>query len=422
MPMTLAEKILARASGNKEVAAGDYVTAKIDVAMAHEGAAWVIDELMKAGIDRVWDPERIVILFDHWAPAPTELTAEMHKKIREFVKRHKIKHFYDIKAGICHQVMPEMGHVRPGELIVGTDSHTTTYGAFGAGGTGIGTTDMAVVFATGELWFRVPESIKFRIKGTLPKYVTSKDVILKIAGDYGTEVAQYKSVEFEGPTISNMNIASRMTLSNMAMEIGAKFALIAPDDKTISYVKSRTTKPFTPLYPDPDAIYEKMYELDVSDLEPQVAFPHSVGNVKPISKAEGIKIDQAFLGSCTNGRLEDLVAAAEVLKDRRVHPDVRMIVIPASREVYLEALRAGIIETLLKAGAVVCNPTCGPCMGTHLGLLAEGERCISSSNRNFKGRMGSSKAEIYLASPYVVAASAVKGEITDPRKLMEGKA
>jgi 3-isopropylmalate/(R)-2-methylmalate dehydratase large subunit len=420
--MTLAEKILARASGNKEVVAGDYVTAKIDVAMAHEGAAWVIDEVMKAGIGRVWDPERIVILFDHWAPAPTELTAEMHKKIREFVKRHKIKHFYDIKAGICHQVMPEMGHVRPGELIVGTDSHTTTYGAFGAGGTGIGTTDMAVVFATGELWFRVPESIKFRVKGTLPKYVTSKDVILKIAGDYGTEVAQYKSVEFEGPTISNMSIASRMTLSNMAMEIGAKFALIAPDDKTISYVKSRTTKPFTPLYPDPDAIYEKMYELDVSDLEPQVAFPHSVGNVKPISKAEGIKIDQAFLGSCTNGRLEDLAAAAEVLKDRRVHPDVRMIVIPASREVYLEALRAGIIETLLKAGAVVCNPTCGPCMGTHLGLLAEGERCISSSNRNFKGRMGSSKAEIYLASPYVVAASAVKGEITDPRKLMEGKA
>jgi 3-isopropylmalate/(R)-2-methylmalate dehydratase large subunit len=420
--MTLAEKILARASGNKEVAAGDYVTAKIDVAMAHEGAAWVIDELVKAGIDRVWDPERIVILFDHWAPAPTELTAEMHKKIREFVKRHKIKHFYDIKAGICHQVMPEMGHVRPGELIVGTDSHTTTYGAFGAGGTGIGTTDMAVVFATGELWFRVPESIKFRIKGTLPKYVTSKDVILKIAGEYGTEVAQYKSVEFEGPTISNMSIASRMTLSNMAMEIGAKFALIAPDDKTISYVKSRTTKPFTPLYPDPDAVYEKVYELDVSDLEPQVAFPHSVGNVKPISEAEGIKIDQAFLGSCTNGRLEDLAAAAEILKDRKVHPDVRMIVIPASREVYLEAVRAGIIETLLKAGAVVCNPTCGPCMGTHLGLLAEGERCISSSNRNFKGRMGSSKAEIYLASPYVVAASAVKGEITDPRKLMEGKA
>jgi len=422
MPMTLAEKILARASGNKEVAAGDYVTAKIDVAMAHEGAAWVIDELVKAGIDRVWDPERIVILFDHWAPAPTELTAEMHKKIREFVKRHKIKHFYDIKAGICHQVMPEMGHVRPGELIVGTDSHTTTYGAFGAGGTGIGTTDMAVVFATGELWFRVPESIKFRIKGTLPKYVTSKDVILKIAGEYGTEVAQYKSVEFEGPTISNMSIASRMTLSNMAMEIGAKFALIAPDDKTISYVKSRTTKPFTPLYPDPDAVYEKVYELDVSDLEPQVAFPHSVGNVKPISEAEGIKIDQAFLGSCTNGRLEDLAAAAEILKDRKVHPDVRMIVIPASREVYLEAVRAGIIETLLKAGAVVCNPTCGPCMGTHLGLLAAGERCISSSNRNFKGRMGSSKAEIYLASPYVVAASAVKGEITDPRKLMEGKA
>ncbi len=420
MPMTLAEKILARASGNKEVAAGDYVIAKIDVAMAHEGAAWVIDELMRVGIDRVWDPDRIVILFDHWAPAPTELAATMHKKIREFVKRHKIKHFYDIKAGICHQIMPEMGHVRPGELIVGTDSHTTTYGAFGAGGTGIGTTDMAVVFATGELWFRVPESIKFVIRGTLPKYVTSKDVILKIAGKYGAEVAQYKSVEFEGPTISNMSIASRMTLSNMAMEIGAKFALIPPDDKTINYVKYRTSKPFTPLYPDSDAVYERVYELDVSDLEPQVAFPHSVDNVKPISEAEGIKIDQAFIGSCTNGRLEDLVAAAEILRGRKVHPDVRLIVIPASREVYLEALKAGIIETLLEAGAVVCNPTCGPCMGTHLGLLADGERCISSSNRNFKGRMGSSKSEIYLASPYVVAASAVKGEITDPRKLVEG--
>jgi len=418
--MTLAEKILARASGNKEVAAGDYVIAKIDVAMAHEGAAWVIDELMRVGIDRVWDPDRIVILFDHWAPAPTELAATMHKKIREFVKRHKIKHFYDIKAGICHQIMPEMGHVRPGELIVGTDSHTTTYGAFGAGGTGIGTTDMAVVFATGELWFRVPESIKFVIRGTLPKYVTSKDVILKIAGKYGAEVAQYKSVEFEGPTISNMSIASRMTLSNMAMEIGAKFALIPPDDKTINYVKYRTSKPFTPLYPDSDAVYERVYELDVSDLEPQVAFPHSVDNVKPISEAEGIKIDQAFIGSCTNGRLEDLVAAAEILRGRKVHPDVRLIVIPASREVYLEALKAGIIETLLEAGAVVCNPTCGPCMGTHLGLLADGERCISSSNRNFKGRMGSSKSEIYLASPYVVAASAVKGEITDPRKLVEG--
>ena len=421
MPMTLAEKILARASGNKEVAAGDYVTAKIDVAMAHEGAAWVIDELMKAGIDRVWDPEKIVIMFDHWAPAPTELTATMHKKVREFVKKHGIKHFYDIKAGICHQIMPELGHVRPGELIVGTDSHTTTYGAFGAGGTGIGTTDMAVVWVTGELWFRVPETIKFYIKGKLPKYVMSKDVILYIAGKYGTEVAQYKSVEFDGPTVKEMSIASRMTLSNMAMEIGAKFALIAPDEKTIEYVKSRTNKPFTPLYPDPDAVYEKVFELDVSELEPQVAFPHSVGNVKPISEAEGIKIDQAFLGSCTNGRFEDLAAAAEILKGRKVHPDVRMIVIPASREVYLEALRAGIIEIFLEAGAVVCNPTCGPCMGTHLGLLAEGERCISSSNRNFKGRMGSPKAEIYLASPYVVAASAVTGEITDPRKLMEGR-
>jgi len=419
--MTLAEKILARASGNKEVAAGDYVTAKIDVAMAHEGAAWVIDELMKAGIDRVWDPERIVIMFDHWAPAPTELTATMHKKVREFVKKHGIKHFYDVKAGICHQIMHELGHVRPGELIVGTDSHTTTYGALGAGGTGIGTTDMAVVWVTGELWFRVPETVKFYIKGSLPKYVMSKDVILYIAGKYGTEVAQYKSVEFDGPTVKEMSVASRMTMCNMAIEIGGKFGLVAPDEKAVEYVKARTNKPFTPLYPDPDAVYEKVYEVDVSELEPQVAFPHSVGNVKPISQAEGIKINQAFLGSCTNGRLEDLAAAAEILRGRKVHPDVRMIVIPASRQVYMEALKAGILEVFLEAGAVICNPTCGPCMGTHLGLLAEGERCISSSNRNFKGRMGSPKAEIYLASPYTVAASAVTGEITDPRKLMGGK-
>lgn len=417
MGMTMAEKILARASGLKEVHAGDYVTAKIDVAMAHEGAGWTLPHFRETGAKKVWDPERIVILLDHYTPPPTVAGAELHKTIREFVEEQGIKHFYDVREGICHQVLPEKGHVRPGELIVGTDSHTTTYGAFGAAGTGIGFTEMAVVWATGELWFMVPETIKFIISGKMPRRVMSKDVILYIAGKYGTEVAQYKSIEFTGPAVDEMSIASRMTLSNMSLEIGAKFAFVPPDEKTIDYVKARTEKSFTPIRSDPEATYEKTYDVEVSALEPQVACPHSVDNVKPVTQVEGIKINQAFLGSCTNGRFEDLSIAAEIMKGEKVHSNVRMIVIPASKEVYKKALRAGLIDIFLDAGALVSFPACGPCFGNHLGLLAAGEKCISSANRNFKGRMGSADAEIYLASPATVAASAVKGEITDPRKI-----
>lgn len=417
MGMTVAEKILARASGLKEVYPGDYVTAKIDIAMAHEGAGWALPHFREAGVKKVWDAKRIVILLDHFTPPPTVAGAELHKTVRKFVEEQGIKHFYDVREGICHQVLTEKGHVRPGELIVGTDSHTTTYGAFGAAGTGIGFTEMAVVWATGELWFRVPETIKFVILGKIPRRVMSKDMILHIAGKYGTDVAQYKSIEFAGAVRNEMSIASRMTLCNMGVEIGAKFALIAPDGKTIDYVKARTEKTFTPVKSDLEATYEKTYDLDVSALEPQVACPHSVGNVKPVTKVEGIKIDQAFLGSCTNGRFEDLSIAAEIMKGEKVHSKVRMIVIPASKEVYRKALRAGLIDIFLDAGALVCYPSCGPCFGNHLGLLAAGEKCISSANRNFKGRMGSADAEIYLASPATVAATAVKGEITDPRKI-----
>jgi 3-isopropylmalate/(R)-2-methylmalate dehydratase large subunit len=417
MGMTIAEKILARASGMKEVCAGDYVTAKVDLAMSHEWAAFVIDAFNEIGARKVWDPDKIVILFDHYAPAPTVRAAELHKTIRKFVNEQCIKHFYDIREGICHQVLPEKGYVRPGELIVGTDSHTTTYGAFGAASTGIGHTEMAAVFATGELWFKVPETIKFEIIGKLKKFTTSKDIMLYIAGNYGVNVAQYKSIEFSGSFIDNLSIDSRMTMCNLSVELGAKFGIIAADEITINYLMKRTNRTFSIVKSDPDAAYEKIYTIDVSDLEPQVACPHSIDNVKPISQVEGTKIDQAFLGSCTNGRLEDLTIAAELLKDKKIHPNVRMIVIPASREVFIEATRLGLIEIFLKAGAVVCNPTCGPCISASNGLLANGETCISSTNRNFKGRMGSENAEIYLASPAVVAASALKGEITDPRKI-----
>ncbi len=386
--------------------------------MSHENAALVKRRFEELGVARVWDPGKIVLIFDHRVPAESVKTAQGHKEVREFVKAQGIRHFYDMKAGICHQVLPEKGHVRPGELIVGTDSHTTTHGAFGAFATGIGATEMAAVWATGELWLRVPETIRISINGEFPEWVSAKDLILHIIGRLGAAGADYKAVEFYGETVEKMSIASRMVLANLAMEMGAKAALIPPDEKTLEYVKSRTDKPFTPVYADPDAEYAQEFEFDVSELEPQVAKPHQVDNVVPVSAVTGVKIDQALLGSCTNGRLEDLEVAARILNGRKVHPDVRMLVIPASWEVYLEALRKGLLETFIEAGALVLNPGCGPCLGAHQGLLAPGERCIASTNRNFQGRMGSPEAEIYLASPATVAASAVSGEITDPRVLM----
>ena len=418
--MTMAEKVLVRASGRKEVRPGEYVTAKVDQVMGHDTFAEVYGVLKEAGIDRLWDPSRIVVLLDHYVPAPSVACAEDQKLIRGAVKRFGIENWYDMKTGICHQIMGEKGHIIPGDLVVACDSHTTTYGAFGAAGTGIGASEVAYVVVTGELWMRVPPTIKFVIQGDLQAGVMSKDIILYIAGRYTTEVAQYKAVEFKGPTVEKMSMASRMTMANMGVEIGAKFAFFDADQKTLVYLDGRTKgkakRPVGLFKADPDAHYERVYEVDVSRLEPQVACPHDVGNVRSISQLGDIRVEQAFLGSCTNGRFEDLEIAAAILKGKKVHSETRLIVFPASWETYLEALRAGILETLIEAGAVVCNPGCGPCLGGHMGLLAAGERCIASSNRNFKGREGSTEAEVYLGSPATVAASAVAGRIVDPRQ------
>lgn len=418
MGMTLAEKILARASGRSSVKPGDYVVADIDLAMAHEGMRGVYPVLKEAGVKKLWDSEKVVNLFDHWAPAPTVEAAKHHQIIRQAIKEYGIRYAYGENAGICHQVLPEKGHVVPGDLIVGTDSHTITYGALGAAGTGIGYSEMAYVMATGKLWFRVPETIQFRMEGDLPKGVMSKDILLCIAGQHSAEVAQYKAVEFTGSAARNMSLAGRMTMSNMSVELGAKFAFFEPDQKVAEFLKGRAKKSYAMTKADPDASYENIYGVDVSRLEPQVALPSNIDNVKSISQLGKVAIDQAFIGSCTNGRIEDLQIAASILKGRKVDRRVRLLVIPASWEVYREALKSGILETLIDAGAVICNSTCGPCFGGHMGLLAPGERCIASINRNFQGRMGSEEAEVYLGSPATVAASAVEGTIADPRKYL----
>ena len=418
MGKTIAEKILAKKAGRKDVQPGEIVTCRVDLAMSHENARLVMRHFDKIGVDKVWDPDRIVIIFDHRVPAESEITAIGQKEIREFVKSQGIKHFYDINVGICHQVLAEKGFSRPGILLVGTDSHTTTAGAFGAFATGVGATDMAAVWATGELWLRVPETIKIVVNGELPTGVYAKDVILHIIGKLGADGADYKAVEFYGETITRMSVASRMVMSNLSMEMGAKAAIIPPDDKTLEYVQSRTSWDYEPIYADDDAQYVETYEFDVANLSPQVACPHSVDNVKPIEEVEGIKVDQAVIGSCTNGRLEDLIEAAKILSTRHVHKDVRLIVIPASWEVYRQALKQGVIETFINAGAVIINPGCGPCLGAHQGVLAPGEVAIASTNRNFQGRMGSPDSFVYLASPATVAASAVEGKITDPRRLL----
>jgi len=417
MGMTMAEKILAEHADLKRVEPGEIVNAKVDVAMVHEVLGIRIAGMLReAGINRVWDPEKIVALLDHWVPPPNVEAAEIHKVCRSFVKEYKIKYWYDMRAGICHQVLPEKGHVRPGELLVGSDSHTTTHGAFGTFATGVGATDMAIVLATGKLWFKTPGTIKIVIDGKLSEMVTAKDVILHVIGNLGVDGANYKAVEFHGDTIQELSIDGRMTLCNMAVEMGAKVAMIEPDQKTIEYVKKRTDKPFKIVKADKDAEYEEIINFDVSNLEPQVAKPHSLENVVPVSEIEKTPIDQVFIGSCTNGKLEDLEIAAKILKNRKVHPDVRLIVIPASYEVYLKALERGIIETIIKAGGIVCNPTCGPCIGGHLGVLGNEEVCVSTGSRNFIGRMGSKSSLIYLASPATAAASAIEGAITDPRK------
>ncbi len=416
MEMTMAEKILAKASGNKESEAGEIIMANIDVAMTHDLTGPLsVESFEKIGLSKVWDPEKIVIVFDHQVPADSIDAANNHMLMRKFVKQQGIHNFYDVREGVCHQVLPEKGHVVPGEVIVGTDSHTCTHGALGAFATGIGSTDMAMVFATGKLWFKVPETIKFEITGKLQENVFAKDVVLDIIGKIGADGATYKACEFGGETTRNMTISDRMVLCNMAIEMGGKTGLVEPDQKTVNYLKGRSSKPYEIMKTDDDAkSLETMY-LEVNELEPQIACPHNVDNVKPVSEVEGTSIDQIFLGSCTNGRLSDLRTAAKILKGKDVSKNVRMLVIPASREVYSKAMDEGLLRTFVDSGALVCNPCCGPCLGGHIGLVGPGEVSLSTSNRNFKGRQGSPDAEVYLSSAAVAAASAITGKITDPR-------
>ena len=414
MAMTMAEKILAKASGNKESEAGEIIMANIDVAMTHDLTGPLsVESFEKIGLKEVWDPEKIVIVFDHQVPADSIDAANNHMIMRKFVKEQGINNFYDVREGVCHQVLPEKGHVVPGEVVVGTDSHTCTHGALGAFATGIGSTDMAMVFATGKLWFKVPETIKFEITGKLQENVFAKDVVLDIIGKIGADGATYKACEFGGETTRNMSISDRMVLCNMAIEMGGKTGLVEPDQKTINYLKGRSTKPYKIMKTDSDAkSLETMY-VDVNELEPQIACPHNVDNVKPVSEVEGTHIDQVFLGSCTNGRLSDLRTAAKIMKGKDVSKDIRMLVIPASREVYTKAMDEGLLRTFIDSGALVCNPCCGPCLGGHIGLVGPGEVSLSTSNRNFKGRQGSPDAEVYLSSAAVAAASALTGKITD---------
>lgn len=418
MGKTIVEKILSRASG-RDVNADDIVVAEVDAAVAHDGTApLAIEAFREMGGKKVWNPHRIVLVIDHIAPSASEGTSSLHVMMRRFSREQGIK-LYDVGNGICHQLMLEGGHVRPGAVVVGADSHTCTYGAVGAFSTGIGSTEMAAVFISGRLWFKVPRTLKFYIEGRSPDFVTPKDIILHILGEVGADGANYRAIEFAGPVVERMDVSGRMTLCNMAVEMGAKVGMVEPDEKTSTYFRENFGAEVEAIRSDDDATYEDVLKFDVSGLEPQVACPSSVDNVKPISEVEGVEVDQVFLGSCTNGRLEDLRQAAEVLRGAEVRDGVRVLIVPASRRVYLQALREGLIEVFLRAGCTVCNPGCGPCPGGHMGVLAPGEVCLSTSNRNFVGRMGSAEAKIYLASPLTAAASAITGRITDPRTLGE---
>ncbi|MEM2028910.1 MAG: homoaconitase large subunit [Candidatus Bathyarchaeia archaeon] len=419
--MTISEKILAHASGKEYVRPGDIVDAKVDMAMINEITGPLAIQMFKRiGLEKVWDDQRIVLVLDHQVPADSVKSAELHKIMRMFAKEQSIPYLYDVgDGGICHQVMVERGHVRPGELIVGADSHTCTYGALGAFATGIGSTEMAAVFMSGKLWFRVPETLKIEVNGSLPQMVLPKDVVLSIIGIVGADGATYKAVEYHGTTIREMSIDGRLTLCNMAVEMGAKTGIVEPDNKTLDFLRGLGIEDYAVLKSDEDAEYAGKISLNVSDLEPMIACPHAVDNVKPVKEVEGKEVDQVFLGSCTNGRIEDLRVAAEILKGRKINENVRMIITPASRSIYLQALKEGLIEIFVKAGCIVCNPGCGPCAGAHQGILAKGEVCLSTSNRNFKGRMGSAEAEIYLASPATAAVTALEGKITDPRVLLK---
>lgn len=413
------EKILAKAAGKAKVETGEVVNCKIDFAEINDLYLQTIYSFYEMGGRKVWDNEKIAFVFDHYSPAPTIQTAQNHKEMRAFVKEQNLKYHFDINKGVCHQVMPEAGVVWPGMILVATDSHTTTHGAFGAFGTGLGATDMATVLISGELWFRVPEIINIEINGKLQNGVYAKDVILHILGQLKADAAVYKAIEFSGSYIDELGVAERMTICNMAVEMGAKTSYIKPNSKVLKYLSERTTHDFEFHETDDDFEYSETHVFDVSELSPQLAVPHSVDNVYKIEDVKKIKVDQAFIGSCTGGRLEDIKEAYKILNGNKIHQDTRLIVIPASTEVYQNAIKLGYVQSLMEAGATFTAPGCGPCLGTHAGLIADGEVCITATNRNFPGRMGSTGAQIYLASPASVAAAALKGHITDVREVIK---
>ena len=415
---TVAQKILANHSGREEVTPGEIVKANIDFAfMPALTAALAFHAMYDMEIEKVFDPKKVTILLDHIAPATNIQNATLHKECREIAKAQNLKHFYDINSGVCHQIIPENGHVYPGMLMVGADSHTCTHGAFGAFSTGIGSTDMGAAIGTGKLWFKVPETVKIQADGSLDDKVMSKDVILNAAKQLGADGATYAALEFRGSTVTEMSIGARMTMCNMAIELGGKTGICEPDQKTFDFLKGRVNHEYSPVYSDPDAKYWKSIKIDSEKLAPQVACPHAVDNVKDVGEVAGTAINQVFIGSCTNGRLEDLRAAAEILKGKKICSDVRVIATPASPEVYKAANAEGIITTLMDAGAVLCNPSCSVCFGGNHGILAPGEVSLATSNRNFRGRQGSTEAFVYLSSPATAAASALTGVITDPREI-----
>jgi len=417
--MTLAEKILAAHCGRKKVVPGELINVRVDMVLANDITAPIaIKEFRRIGVKKVFDPKKIVMVPDHFVPNKDILSAEQAKLMRDFALEQGLIYFEVGQMGIEHVILPEKGLVLPGDVVIGADSHTCTYGAVGAFSTGMGSTDIAAAMATGDIWMKVPPTIKFVYRGKLKNWVTGKDLILHTIGDIGVDGALYAAMEFTGEAIATLSMDSRFTMANMAIEAGGKAGLFQVDRKTLAYVKPRAQRPFKVYQPDEDAEYARVVEYDVSRVEPQVAFPHLPSNTKPISKVGKIKIDQVVIGSCTNGRLEDIQIAAKVLKGKQVHPQVRCIIIPGSQQVYLEALREGLVEAFINAGAVVSTPTCGPCLGGYMGILAAGERCVSTTNRNFVGRMGSTKSEVYLANPAVAAASAIAGRIAGPEEVV----
>lgn len=410
------EKILAKAAGKESVVTGEIVNCKIDMAGINDLYLQTVRSFFEMGGKKVHDPDKVIMFLDHYAPASTIMQADNQKQFREFCRKQGIDLLMDINEGVCHQVLADRGLSYPGEIIVVTDSHTTTHGAFGAFGTGVGATDLAIILATGQLWFRVPEIIRIHFEGKIPKGVYAKDVILHAIGELGADFAVYKAVEFTGPVIAQLSISERMTLCNMTTEMGAKAAYIQPDDITMEFLQAKVTHEYEIFHTDPLFQYESEHTFDVSNLKPQLAAPFSVDNVSDITQFIGRPVDQAYLGSCTGGRVPDLAVAAKILAGKKINPLTRLVVVPASKAVFLEAMEKGYVQILVAAGATFVTPGCAACLGTHEGMLASGETCISSTNRNFPGRMGHTKAEIFLGSPAAVAAAALEGKIVDPTK------